>query len=400
MHRIKKAIGSTLIVAGTMIGAGMLAFPLQTLDIGFTQTILLLLGSWFFMVASSMIGLKISDHFPAGSSFYTMAQQTLGPWGRTIILLAVMGLPYTLIAAYTSGASSFLQQVWPEMQSIYLSLGFILVLGIICVFKTAIIDHANRWLFVGKISVFTAVSFLGFQAIQVDSLQPRLQAIPLKFWALIPMFISTFGFHGSLPGVVAYMGKEQKKAIRQVFLWGMTIPLIIYASWLIIIFGTVGHIPAKESTTLPILISCIGKATHSAWLPKALDIFSQLALLTSFLGVALGLLNVVEDMLKGKKYNNPLNRGLITFLPPLVVVVLAPQIFVEAIAFAAVALLILSTLFPAYIALQLDKKEKSLALWYKAFLYMWFALGSTFIVIELGNTLNLCIVRFCTDTTH
>ena len=43
---MNKTVGSTLLVAGTMIGAGMLAMPLTSAGIGLTATIFLLIGLW------------------------------------------------------------------------------------------------------------------------------------------------------------------------------------------------------------------------------------------------------------------------------------------------------------------------------------------------------------------
>ena len=43
---MNKTVGSTLLVAGTMIGAGMLAMPLTSAGIGLTATVFLLLGLW------------------------------------------------------------------------------------------------------------------------------------------------------------------------------------------------------------------------------------------------------------------------------------------------------------------------------------------------------------------
>ena len=41
-----KTLGSALIIAGTSIGAGMLAMPLTSAGIGFGYTVLLLVGLW------------------------------------------------------------------------------------------------------------------------------------------------------------------------------------------------------------------------------------------------------------------------------------------------------------------------------------------------------------------
>ena len=42
---MNKTVGSTLLVAGTMIGAGMLAMPLTSAGIGFGFTLSLVIGA-------------------------------------------------------------------------------------------------------------------------------------------------------------------------------------------------------------------------------------------------------------------------------------------------------------------------------------------------------------------
>ncbi|MCV5837916.1 tyrosine transporter TyrP, partial [Escherichia coli] len=44
-----KVFGSTLIIAGTTIGAGMLALPLASAGIGFSTSIIIMLGLWALM---------------------------------------------------------------------------------------------------------------------------------------------------------------------------------------------------------------------------------------------------------------------------------------------------------------------------------------------------------------
>ena len=50
-----KTLGSTLIVAGTTIGAGMLAMPLTSAGIGFGFTTLLLVSLWLLLAFSALL---------------------------------------------------------------------------------------------------------------------------------------------------------------------------------------------------------------------------------------------------------------------------------------------------------------------------------------------------------
>ena len=50
-----KTFGSALIIAGTTIGAGMLAMPLTSAGIGFGYTVFLLVGLWALLVYSGLL---------------------------------------------------------------------------------------------------------------------------------------------------------------------------------------------------------------------------------------------------------------------------------------------------------------------------------------------------------
>ena len=51
---MNKTVGSTLLVAGTMIGAGMLAMPLTSAGIGLTATVFLLIGLWSVLTFTAL----------------------------------------------------------------------------------------------------------------------------------------------------------------------------------------------------------------------------------------------------------------------------------------------------------------------------------------------------------
>ena len=68
----------------------------------------------------------------------------------------------------------------------------------------------------------------------------------------------------------------------------------------------------------------------------AVKLFSTLALVTSFLGVGLGLLECIEDLLK-RSFNISAGRislGLMTFIPPLVFALFYPEGFILALGYA------------------------------------------------------------------
>ena len=76
--------------------------------------------------------------------------------------------------------------------------------------------------------------------------------------------------------------------------------------------------------------------TGSSIIAGAVKLFSTLALVTSFLGVGLGLLECIEDLLK-RSFNRSAGRitlGLLTFIPPLIFALFYPEGFILALGYA------------------------------------------------------------------
>lgn len=60
-----RTLGSVFIVAGTTIGAGMLAMPLAAAGVGFSVTLILLIGLWALMCYTALLLLEVYQHVPA-----------------------------------------------------------------------------------------------------------------------------------------------------------------------------------------------------------------------------------------------------------------------------------------------------------------------------------------------
>ena len=104
-----KIIGCTLIIIGTIIGAGMLALPLVSAEAGFTIAAILLLAMWALMTITGLLTLEVNLAFKEYSnSLGTMAFKTLGGAGKFISWFCTLLLLYALASAYISGGSSLL----------------------------------------------------------------------------------------------------------------------------------------------------------------------------------------------------------------------------------------------------------------------------------------------------
>ncbi|EPI0717349.1 aromatic amino acid transport family protein, partial [Neisseria gonorrhoeae] len=92
--------GGAMIIAGTVIGAGMLANPTATSGVWFTGSLAVLLYTWFSMLSSGLMILEVNTHYPHGASFDTMVKDLLGRGWNIINGIAVAFVLYLLTYAY------------------------------------------------------------------------------------------------------------------------------------------------------------------------------------------------------------------------------------------------------------------------------------------------------------
>src|SRR5699024_1662336 len=98
--QIPTRFGGMMIVAGTAIGAGMLANPTATAGVWFGGSGLILLYVCLCMCLSGLMLLEATLHFPQGASFHTVVRGLLGPGWSLVTGFAVAFVLYSLTYAY------------------------------------------------------------------------------------------------------------------------------------------------------------------------------------------------------------------------------------------------------------------------------------------------------------
>ena len=336
---MNKTVGSTLLVAGTMIGAGMLAMPLTSAGIGFGFTLVLLLGLWALLTFSALLFVELYQTAESDAGIGTLAEQYFGKAGRIIATAVLIIFLYALIAAYVSGGGSLLKDLLPESFGDKVSiLLFTVIFGSFIVIGTHSVDKINRVLFFVMLAAFAVVLSLMLPEIKFDN----LMATPIDNALIIsasPVFFTAFGFHGSIPSLNKYLGGNVK-ALRISILVGSAITLYAYILWQMSTHGLLTQNEflqiLKEDATLNGLVKATLAITGSNMIAGVVKLFSTLALVTSFLGVGLGLLECIEDLLK-RSFNISAGRislGLMTFIPPLVFALFYPEGFILALGYA------------------------------------------------------------------
>ncbi|AWH89826.1 tyrosine transporter TyrP [Limnobaculum parvum] len=361
-----RTLGSIFIVAGTTIGAGMLAMPLAAAGVGFGVTFAMLVILWVMMCYTALLLVEVYQYSDPDDGLGTLAKRYLGAKGHLVTGFAMLFLMYALVAAYISGGGELLfvslkDSVGLDLPPIFGPLLFTIIGGGVVCIGTHSVDLINRILFSAKIV---------FLVIMLSLMIPHVQAVNLTTLPLehglaisaIPLIFTSFGFHGSIPSIVKYMGGDTAK-LRKIFIIGSAIPLAAYILWQLATLGAISSstfvgIIAAESG-LNGLLQAVKEVVNTPSVEISVRLFSALALATSFLGVALGLFDYLADLFK--RTNNTSGRlqtGLITFLPPLVFALFYQKGFIMALGYAAIALSILALLLPAMMVMQSRKQNR------------------------------------------
>ena len=340
---MNKTMGSTLLVAGTMIGAGMLAMPLTSAGIGLTATVCLLIGLWAVLTFTALLFVELYQTADSDAGIGTLAAQYFGKAGRIISTAVLIVFLYALIAAYVSGGGSLLMDLLPAMgdkdtMNKIAVLVFTIFFGSFIVIGTHSVDKINRVLFFVMIAAFILVLALMLPNIKFDN----LMAMPIDNALIIsasPVFFTAFGFHGSIPSLNKYLDGNVK-SLRIAILVGSGITLFAYFLWQLSTHGLLSQNEflqiLREDATLNGLVKATLEITQSPIIANAVKIFSTLALVTSFLGVALGLLECIEDLLKQSFdiHAGRISLGLMTFIPPVLFSLFYPEGFILALGYA------------------------------------------------------------------
>lgn len=351
-------IGGILLIIGTSIGGGMLALPVATAEVGFFNSVLFLIGCWLVMTVGALLVLEVNLRLPPGSNMVSMAKSTLGFPGQILAWVTYLFLLYTLLAAYISGGSDVFSSIFATLHIIIpakiSALIFTFLFG--CVVYTGIraVDFVNRGLMFGKLGVFLILLLIISPHMKRTLLDGgSVQAITGSLMILI----TSFGFASIVPSLREYFN-DDIPALRKVILLGSLIPLTCYIAWDAVIMGTIARegqqglmsLMASEHSTSG-LTSALSEAVQSQWISGFFAFFSSVCMLTAFLGVSIGLFDFLADGLSLKKSGiQGKSVLLLTFVPPLLIVLANPGIYLQALRYAGICCVILLLLLPTVMA--------------------------------------------------
>lgn len=336
IHSLGHVVGGTLLVAGTTIGVGMLALPVATGPAGFLPSLVLYLVCWAFMLATGLLLVEVNLSMPKDISFISMAEKVLGPIGRNAFWVFYLFLFITVMTAHAVGGGSILYVIpnWP-LPSWLSAIVYSAVCMPVVYLGARSVDRLNLVLISGVV-----LFYLGFIAVSVDAIQPRLLAYAewTKTWVAFPILFTAFTYQVIIPTLMTYLERDVRK-IRLTILLGSMIPLIVYLVWELVILGIVPpHGPNGLEEAAALGQNAVIPLKHfvqSDWILLFSNWFAFFALTTSFIPLALSFFDFLADGLKWEKTGG--KRFILccaVFGLPVIIAIFYPNIFLKALGIA------------------------------------------------------------------
>ncbi len=360
----KSILVGTMITAGTAIGAGMFSLPVVSSGLWFIGSIIFLALIWYLNYLSALVLLEVNVHFSPGDSFDTLVTATLGKTWNILNGLGIAFLLYILLYAYFSGLGSIASHTlgWePSETSIWAKGGLSLLLGSILAFMVWLSTKA-----VGRLSTLLVVGMAIAYAISMSGLALHVEAAKLfnvgdqqakyapYLWAVLPYFLTAFGFSAIVPSLYKYYGNEPYK-IRNGVLCGSLLSLVVYIIFIVVSFGTISRpefIPINEAGgNMGDLVGALTQRTDGTTVNFALNLFANFAIISSFLGAGLCLFDYVADTFKfSDDGKGRFFAACATFLPPGIASFFFPNGFIAAFGFAGLVMVFTLILVPILMA--------------------------------------------------
>ncbi|QAB32339.1 low affinity tryptophan permease TnaB [Pantoea ananatis] len=400
------AFWGVMVIAGTVIGGGMFALPVDLAGAWFFWGAFILIIAWFSMLHSGLLLLEANLNYPTGSSFNTLTKDLLGKRWNVISGITVAFVLYILTYAYISANGAIISETLSMNSSMTIPSR---VIGI----GTAVFVASVLWissLAASRItSLFLGIKILAFVIVfgslffkvdfsilsDVSGISESNRYFPYIFMA-VPVCLASFGFHGNIPSLIICYGKRKDKLVKSIVL-GSLLALFIYLFWL---YCTMGNIPREKfkeiissGGNVDALVKSFMGTHFGGVIEFFLLVFSNLAVASSFFGVTLGLFDYLADLFKiDNSHFGRFKTVLLTFLPPGILYLLFPNGFIYGIGGAGLCATIWAVIVPALLALKSRKRfpDKTFTVWGgKVIPAVVILFGVIVIICWFGNVLNI-----------
>ena len=334
------------LVAGTTVGAGVLALPAATRGAGFVASSGVLVGSWVFMAVAALLVAETSVDVVCTTKrvdlgFLATVRSLCGRDVGSVAGAAYAFIHYALLVAYCAQGGALAAAAVGAAPAAG-AVGFSAVFGSAVAFgPAAVVDALNNAFVVVVVASFGALLALGSSDFDAAALVATAGDGTAAF-AAIPISILALVYHNVVPLVATRLRGDRGK-ITAAILIGSAVPLVMFLAWNALILGAVDADAVAAAGGDPVaalLATTQGNAGAQA-LGVSVGLFSFSAVVTSFVGFFYGLRSYLRDLLLGDDDavdgprravadNDVLLAGLV-LVPPTLVAAVDPKVFLPAL---------------------------------------------------------------------
>lgn len=344
-HSTGSIIGAASLVAGTMVGAGILALPAATATVGFLPSTFGMGIGWLYMTMSGLLIAELSinrlgQSGKPGQGMLDLYQDSLGSKWSIVGSAAYFFLHYAVMVAYiaqggvnldgvlsTAGLTA-LGEIPGASQVLFASS---CAVGLYIASPSAV-EKANN-IFVLLLSTsFLGIIGLGAGSADFGSILDVSNQHPEQLPNAFPIIFLSLVYQNIVPTVVKQLEGDRAKITKAIFA-GTTLPTLMFIAWNAVVLGNVQGADLANIDPVALLQSGEG---GNPLLGTLIGTFSSLALVTSLIGFVYGLVDGWTDVFslptegpRFEKWKASL-FGLV-FLPPVALSMTDPEIFYKAL---------------------------------------------------------------------
>jgi len=391
-------LGVGFLITGNLIGAGILGLPVITGLAGLVPALVGMLvvgGAMFYtaIVLSNEATVVHNNTF----NYPSLYRNYLGFAGKWVAIVANLIILYGLLTAYLTGATTIIVNLFDfPFDKVWIMLGFFAIITGLTITNLSVIRKYNAVLMFLLWGSFAVIVCISEKHVKLDRLEyEHWRYLPLA----IPIIVTAFHFHNIIPTICQSL-KWDSRTIWKTMLFGMIIGLVMNAIWVQV---GIGALPLEEGTTsivhafqhnLPATVP-MSREIHSRVFSVGSLLFALLAIATSYLANGTGLMAFMKDLTVNYfKVSNRLLVIAVTFVPPLIISIIYPDIFLKALnVVGGVGIVILFGILPSLLAIVRAKTTPKRALGVAMLI-----LFTIFLLFQLGQQFEL--FKFEPDTDY
>lgn len=344
-HAPGSVFGAAALVAGTTVGAGVLALPTATAAAGFLPSTAAMMLAWVYMAMSGLLIAELTinrmgETGRPGLGLLDLYHKSLGSALGSLGSIAYFFLHYAMMVAYIAQGGANLEnfvnsfgggavtEIPGASQAAFAAACGLAVYAL----KPSTLEKVNNALVVGVVAAFFGIVAIAAGSADFGALVDPANQHPEMVVNAFPILFLALVYQNVVPTVVTQLEGDRSK-ITTAIIGGTLAPLLMFITWNAVILGSVAGVDLSHVDPVALL--------QSEWhggplLSTLVASFSTLAVVTSLIGFTYGLVSAWTDVFQlpteGPRFEKwKLVLFAAVFIPPLALSVADPDIFYNAL---------------------------------------------------------------------